>query len=227
MHKVQKIRKGIILFLLLMIIGLSVFFYYYLINMDKKYSGIIKNEVTLYNNVQEITFGANRGYFLLYKIIGTNNLTKRDSLIIQKNLILAKNDSLINDILFALIENKDRSSLNQLISFRQEYVNNCARFKEYIAANKKDSANYILINEIDQSFQNYQKELISFIDANSSNVIEHSGNITSDVKRHSFIVLLFGLSPVIIFSLFLMILGIFLILMIFFIKDVEYKRYGK
>jgi hypothetical protein len=227
MPKTQKTRKGIILILLMMIIGMSVFFYYYLLNMDKKYSGIIKNEATLYNNVQDITFGANKGYLILYKILATNDRTKRNNLIIQKNLLVSKNDSLINVILLNLTENKDKSSLNHLIISRQEYVQNCVRFENYLISNKNDSANYILIDQIEPSFLKYQKELISFIDTNTINVLENSGNITSDIKRNSFIVLLLGLSPVIIFSLFLIILGVFLVFMILFLKDIEYDRYGE
>ena len=226
MPNTQKTRKGIIFILLMMIIGMSIFFYYYLLNLDKKYSGIIKNEATLYNNIQDITFGANKGYLLLYKILAVNDRTKRDSLIIQKNLLVSKNNSLISEILLNLKENKDKASLNQLITSRQEYVQNCARFENYLISNQYDSANYTLINKVEPSFSKYQNELISFIDTNTINVLENSGNITSDIKRNSFLVLLFGLSPIIIFSLFLIILGVFLVFMILFLKDIEYDKYG-
>jgi hypothetical protein len=227
MPRTQKMRKGIILFLLMIIIGMSISFYYYLLDLNKKYSMIIKNETTLYNNIQDITFGANRGYLLLYKIIEARDKIMRDSLLIQKNLAVLKNDSLINEVLFNLTDKKDKSSLNDLITSRQEYVHNCARFEDYLTSDKKDSANNILINEIEPSFLKYQNELISFIDANTINVLENSGNITSEVKRNSYVVLLFGLSPVIIFSFFLIILGILIIIMILFLRDMEYDRYGE
>jgi hypothetical protein len=227
MPKTQKTRKGIILILLMMIIGMSIFFYYYLLNMDKKYSGIIKNEATLYNNIQDITFSANRGYLLLYKIIETSDQTRRDSLYHERYLFGLRNDSLINDILFAIPEYKDKSSFDRVITSRKEYAQSCAKFKGYLTAGKNDSANYILINKVEPSFLKYQDELISFIDTNTINVLENSGNITSDIKRNSFIVLLFGLSPIIIFSLFLIILGVFLVLMILFLKDIEYDKYGE
>jgi hypothetical protein len=195
--------------------------------MDKKYSMIIRNEAKLYNSIQDITIGANKGYLLLYKIIEEDNLLIRDSLINKKDLSAAHNDSLINEILFNLSESKDKSSLNQLILSRQEYIQNCSRFEKYLISDRKDSARNVLVNEIEPSFNNYQKELISFIDANTRNVLENSGNITSEVKRNSFIVLLFGLSPVLIFSIFLVILGILLIIMILFLKDIEYDRYGE
>jgi hypothetical protein len=225
MPKTQKAKKGIIFILLFVIIVLSVIFYFYLLNMDKKYSLIIKNEAVLYNNIQNITFGANNGYLLLYKLIEINDIQKRDSLIVQKDLSVARNDSLINEILFNYTEYKDKTYLKQLILSRQEYVQFCARFEEYLISGEKDSARYLLINKIEPSFYKYQKELIAFIDANTLNVLENSGNITSEVKRHSFIVLLFGLSPVIIFSLFLIILGILLLVMIFFLRDKGYERY--
>ena len=205
----KKTKKGIIFILLLMIIGMSIFFYYYLVNIDKKYSAIITNETALYNTIQTITFGSNKGYLLLYKINEINDRTKRDSLIIQKDLLVSKNDSIINKILLQLTENKDKSSLNQLIASRQEYVENCARFENYLITSNKDSANYILTNKIEPSFLKYQTDLISFIHSNTAKVLENSGNITSDVKRNSFTVLLLGLSPVIIFSFFLIILGIY------------------
>jgi hypothetical protein len=227
MHRTQKVKKGIIFILLLMIIGMSIFFYYYLVNIDKSYSQIIHKETTLYNHIQDITFGANKGYLVLYKIIETSDKRMRDSLIIQKNLAVAKNDSLINEVLFSLTDNKDKSSLNDLIKSRQEYIQNCAQFEDYLTTNKRDSASNILINKIEPSYLRYQNELISFIDINTSNVLEHSGNITSDIRRNSFIVLLFGLSPVIIFGIFAIILGILLIIMILFLKDIEYDRYGE
>jgi hypothetical protein len=225
MPKSQKAKKGIIFILLSVVVVLSIIFYYYLLNMDKKYSMIIRNEAVLYNNIQDITFGANNGYLLLYKLVEINDQQKRDSLLIQKNLSVAKNDSLINDILFNYTEYKDRTYLNQLILSRQEYVHYCARFVEYLLVDKKDSARYLLLNKIEPSFYQYQKELISFIDANTLNVMQNSGNITSEIKRNSFIVLLFGLSPVIIFSLFLLVLGVLLLIMIFILKDKGDDRY--
>lgn len=227
MHRTQKTKKGLVFFLLLLIIGLSILFYFYLLNIDKKYSRIIKNETTLYNNIQDITFGANRGYLLLYKIMETDDQQKRNSLIDQKNLSVAKNDSLINKVLSSLTEKKDRLPLNELISSRQEYIQNCARFEEYLISEKKDSAQYILINKIEPSFLTYQDELISFIDSNTTNVLENSEHITSEVKRNSSIVLLFGLSPLLIVILFLIILVVLLLIMILFLKNVEYGRYGE
>jgi hypothetical protein len=213
MHKTQKMRKGIIFILISLLIGISVFFYYYLISIDRKYSKIITTES-----------GSNRGYLLLYKIIETRDRTKRDSLYNERHSFGLRNDSLINDILYFQNMYGDKSSLMKIISSRKEYANNCAIFKSYITNDKKDSANDVLINKIEPSFLKYQNELISFIDSNTINVLEHSGNITSDVKRHSFFVLLFGLSPIIIFTIFLIILGVFLVLMIFFLKDIEYDR---
>ncbi|MDR3668922.1 MAG: MCP four helix bundle domain-containing protein [Ignavibacteriaceae bacterium] len=227
MHRTQKTKKGLVFFLLLLIIGLSILFYFYLLNIDKKYSRIIKNETTLYNNIQDITFGANRGYLLLYKIMETDDQQKRNSLIDQKNLSVAKNDSLINKVLSSLTEKKDRLPLNELISSRQEYIQNCARFEEYLISEKKDSAQYFLINKIEPSFLTYQDELISFIDSNTTNVLENSEHITSEVKRNSSIVLLFGLSPLLIVILFLIILVVLLLIMILFLKNVEYGRYGE
>lgn len=227
MQETRKSKKGIIFILLLMLIGMSILFYYYLVNIDKKYSQIIKNEISLYNNIQDITIRSNRGYLLLYKINEISDRAKRDSLIIQKNLSVTKNDSLIDEILLNLTGNNDKFSLNQLIKSRQEYIQYCARFEDYLVNSNRDSADYILLNKIEPSFLKYQTDLISFIDSNTNNVLENSGNITSDVKRNSSIVLLLGLSPVIIFSLFLIVSGLILIITILFIKDTEYDRYRK
>jgi hypothetical protein len=227
MKGTQNTKKGIIYILLIMIIGMSIMFYYYLVNIDKRYNQIIKYEIALYNNIQDLTFRANRGYLLLYKINEISDRATRDSLINQKHLLMSKNDSLIDEILLNLIGNKDKFSLNQLINSRQEYVKNCARFEDYLTNSNRDSANYILLNKIEPSFLKYQTNLISFIDSNTVNVLENSGNITSDVKRNSSIVLLLGLSPVIIFSIFLLILGILIIIMVLFIKDIEYDRFGE
>ena len=224
MPKDNKLKKWIIYTLLVMIIGMSIFFYYYLINLDKKYSYIIKKEATLYNNIQNINFGANRGYLLLYKILETNNVVKRDSLIAQKKLMVETNDSLINEILFDFNKYKDKSLLNKVISSRESYIQKCNIFKNFLISNEKDSANDILINQIEPNFLSYQTELKLFIQANSIYVIENSGNITSDVKKNSFFVLILGLSPIIIFSLFLIFWGVLLVVIVLFLRDREYKR---
>jgi hypothetical protein len=216
--------KIIIYILLLMTIGMSLFFYYYITNIDNEYTSIITNEINLYNNIQNVTFGSNRGYILLYKIFETNDPTKRDSLINEKLIWVTRNDSLINEIIFNLPEYKDKTMLNDVITAREHYIQNVAKFEKYVREGVKDEARDLLINQIEPNFYQYQSNLKAFIQSNSSNVIEHSGNITSGVKRNSYLVLLFGLSPIIMFSIFLFILGIFLILMLVFLKDVKYER---
>jgi hypothetical protein len=224
MPRKNRIKKWIIYLLTMMIISMSFFFYYYLINLDKKYSNIIKREATLYSNVQNINYGANRGYLLLYKILETNNIARRDSLITTKKLMIQTNDSLINEILFDFNKYKDKSFLNNVISSRESYIQDCLKFENYLITNNKDSAKDLLINQIEPKFLKYQTDLKLFIQANSIYVIENSGNITSDVKKSSFFVLILGLSPIIIFSLFLVFWGVLLVLVIIFLRDKEYKR---
>jgi hypothetical protein len=223
MPKTKRVKRGGIYILSLLIIIMSVYFYYYLISIDERYSKIIANEGTFYNNVQNITFGADKGYLLLFKIMGTSDKANRDSLINEKRLLVAKNDSLINAILFNIDVYKNKSFLNGVIAARMEYIQNTAVFIDYLSTNK-DSAVNILMNKIEPSFLKYQEELKSFIVSNYANVLEYSGNISSDVKTKSQWMLLLGLSPVLLFTVFLILLGIFLAIMIIFLKDVEYER---
>jgi len=227
MQRTHKVKSGFIYLLLLMVIGSSIFFYYYLINIDRKYSNIIEEETFISNHAQHIYSGANKGYVLLYKIITTDNHAIRDSLIIQRNSLVSKNDSEINELLSNLKENREKFLFNNVIESRKMYKQNIAKFDDYLITDKKDSANIFLASKIESSFLDYQENLNQFIYTNSTNVIKSSGNITSDVKRNSFLLLLLGLSPIIIFSLFLVVLVVFLILMTIFLRDIEYDRYGE
>ena len=151
----HKAKSGFLYLFLIMAIGTSILFYYYLANIDRKYSGIIEKETFFYNHVSLINNDANIGYLLLYKILETNNNAKKDSLIIQKNFLISTNDSLINEILFNLNENKDKSSLYKVIASRENYKQNIAKFEDYLEVDRKDSANDILVNKIESSFINY------------------------------------------------------------------------
>jgi hypothetical protein len=209
----KKINRGIIYLLSLLIIIMSVFVYYYLLSVDEKYSRIIEHEGMLYNNTQNITFGANRGYLLLYKIMEANSDADRDSLIAEKNFLVAKNDSLIDDILFNTDDFRDKSHLNKVISTREEYVKSCGVFLE-VLSDDKDSAKSILINIIEPNFGKYQEELKSFISSNISNVLQKSDKISSDIRSKT----LFVISPVLIFTIFLILLGLFIIFIIMEVK---------
>ena len=149
------------------------------------------------------------------------------SLIIQRNSLVSNNDSEINELLSNLKENREIFLFNNVIESREVYKQNIARFNDYLLSDKKDSANIFLANKIESSFLKYQENLNQFIYTNSTNIIKSSGNITSDVKRNSFLLMLLGLSPIIIFSFFLVVFGVFFIIMTILLKDIEYDRYGE
>jgi hypothetical protein len=219
----RRSKRGGIYILSLLIIIMSIFFYYYLTSIDERYSDIISNEETFYNNIENITFGANKGYLLSFKIIETNDKVKRDSMLNQKRMLVAKNDSLINEILFSDDIYKNKSYLKEVILAREEYIKNTALFIDYLYVNK-DSAAYILLNKIEPSFIKYQEDIKSYLESNNANVLQNSGDISSDVKTKSQWILFLGFSPVLLFTVIIILLGIFLVFMLIFLKDVEYER---
>jgi hypothetical protein len=223
MPNTNKVKKGSIYILSLLIIAMSVYFYYYLTNIDETYSKIITREEFLFNNIQNITFGSNKGYLLLFKIMETNNPIRRDSLLTQRKLLVSINDSLINEILFNKSEYSDKSFLNKVIEAREDYQDNIGMFLDHLY-NNKDSVASILVNKIEPSYLKYQQEIKLFIESNNYNVLKNSGKISSDVKRKSLFVLFLGFSPIIVFTSFLILLGIFMVVMLLFIKDVERDR---
>jgi hypothetical protein len=225
MQRTLKVKSGFIYFFFLMLIGISIIFYYYLLSIDRKYSKTIEEETFISNHAQLLYSGSNKGYILLYKIITANNQKTIDSLIVQRNSLVSKSDSVINELLFNLRGYREKSLFSNVITSREKYKKNIVQFNDYLKTDKKDSANIFLANKIESSFLNYQENLNRFIYSKNINTIEISDNITSEVKRNSFFILLFGLSPVIIFLTFLIILGIFIILMmIFFLRDIKYDR---
>ncbi len=204
-------KRTIIFLLSFLSIGVSLLFYYYLNAVDDKYSRIVARESQVFQKVQSLSENSLRGYLYINKMVGTRNVEERSRLAHERDGYTQKNDILISE-LFAIVDTSavEKSSLEELKSTRLLYQKNYKLLWAYLNVGS-DSA-YIFLNaECEPSFLNYQDKVTRFIDINRKNMVQHSASISDDVNQKSLFMLIFGISPVILFLLFIFSLGIILI----------------
>ena len=147
------------------------------------------------------------------KIVNARNTAERDSLLEERKFFTGRNDSLLAQVMREVDTSLiDQRSLHELISIRETYKANYRYLvTKLINNNDRDSA-YIFLNKVfEPSFFLYQEKVASFITINKENYLSHSRVISNDVNQKSLFLLVFGFSPVLIFSIYLLILGAMLV----------------
>jgi hypothetical protein len=165
----------------------------------------------MFLKIQAMTNNSYKGFLAISKIANARTGIERDSLIKERMLFTGKNDLLISDLMKNIDTNiVDKQSLSQMIAARETYKKNYGFLVTHLQGNS-DSIYYFFNRVLAPCFFNYQDKIAEFITINKENYLKSSSQISADVDQKSLFMLLFGFSPLIVFIVYLLLLGIVLI----------------
>ena len=207
-------KKLVVILLSLLSIATSVFFYYYVNKIDDKYSYMVHKELDIFKNIQSLTANSYRGFISTIKLVNAHSDAEQDSILKDRKIYTGRNDSLLNMLIKEVDTNLvDKKSLGELVLAREEYKTNYRYLNTRLYRNR-DSA-FIFLNRIfEPSFYKYQEKLNTFIAVNAGHYLRSSISISDDVNQKSVFMLVFGVSPIILFSIYLILLGGMLIFLL-------------
>lgn len=211
MVEIKSSKKIIVILLSLLSIGISLFFYYYINKIDDRYTDIVEREADIFLKVQTLTNNAYRGYISVSRVVNARSDDERDKMLAERKFFTGKNDSLLSLLIQEIdTTSVDQASLHELVSAREKYKENYRFLVNHIKGDKDSS--YKFFNTVyTPSFFTYQDKVAQFITVNKEHHLRNSSLISEDVTQKSIFMLIFGISPLIIFTVYLMLLGVMLI----------------
>ena len=189
----------------------TVWFFFYLRNTDRKYSQILLSETEHFQDIQKLSTNSYRAFLYANKIIGAHTKAERDSLIVDRMKISHSNDSLLVEMIGSFdtsyTENKP---LDSLIMAREAYK---VIFKNFLTKTEvnRDSALDYLDDYVEPAFSGFQNKVTWYISQHKENLKTYQRSITADLNTKSFYFLLLGISPLIVFIMYLITIGALLI----------------
>jgi hypothetical protein len=218
MNKQKEILWLLIVVILITMTSSLIFFYKYLIDIDKQYSDLIDKEIEIFSTLENLTAQSNKTFILLDNILDAENKAERDSIITLRDSLTNNNYKLVDTLLNSIIGyTKNNGSLSVLIYARRIYNETCQTFINLISVNHEAAKKY-LSNVVEPSFYNYQNKISSIMLFNKKDIANYSDQITAEVHHKSFFMLLIGISPIIMVGFLALLFILILILIILIIK---------
>lgn len=189
--------------------------YYYLNDVDEKYTQLINREAKTFDLLQHLTYESNRNYSLLTELLLAKSETEIDSLLKKRISFINDTNSLVDSLSsFSIYYSLSKSHINTLIETRTMYQSKVNDFVSMIKTGQKDKAYLFLRTEVQSGFGNYQSALREYFVHHKFQFISRGDKLSDEVQTRSALVLLLGVSPLIVltgFILFgLLLLGVLL-----------------
>lgn len=201
-------KKGLIALLSFTLLITFIFYYFFAIKIDKKYSKLIYSEARFNGISQNIlqSSNANWSLFLQTSLSNTPKHTNENwqQVIAQNN---ARFDSISNQ---NLLHQNDGFILDSLKIARKKYNTLIAYYYNHLPQNK-DSVQLIIESVLNPAFQQYQQFLNNFLKAHNDDMLEMSNQFTFKNLFKSKLYLLIGLIPVFLLIFLAMIVFIYVL----------------
>ena len=213
----RKINKRLIIFISLFFFLNIGILYIYIHRIDRRYSTLLEKELENFKYIQRITEGSNKSFFILSKILDTKDSIAVEKLKEDRLFLVDQNTRYYDSIVSGtIVDVKSKNEYSDIVEIRKHIFKAVDQYYILLKTVSNDSCQKYFYNVITPNYLNYQRKLELFTDSHAKDLHTYSQNISTDIKKNSRKVLLFGFSPLLlviisgVIYLFLIVVAIFL-----------------